>query len=115
MEVNGHLQILFEQTDQGCDPFRRDQTAHIFDGDHVGSQGLHFLSLFQEVGISKDLTGQFFTLQQRDQTFSCREMGVDRIADGTIGQSAIFFHIFDGRFHIIYIIQGIKDTHDTES
>ena len=54
MEINGYMQMLLEETDQAGHPFRRDQAAHILDGDHVRPKCLHLLRLVEEISIRKD-------------------------------------------------------------
>ena len=62
VEVNRHMQVLLEKSDQASHPFRWDQAAHILDGDHIRSKRLHLLRLVEEVSIRKDRFRQGFPL-----------------------------------------------------
>ena len=114
MEIDGNRDVLLQELNERSDTAGRNQTRHILDGDHIGTQGCHLLGLVEEVGIRKD--GLRLLLAQ--QTLQERGLGVlriDRVADGAVGNTAILLYVLDGRFYIIYIVQGVEDTHNTQT
>ena len=114
MEIDRNRQMLFEQTDQTGDTFRRNQTAHILDGNHIGSPSRHLLGFGEEILIGEHRLGQFLSFERSLDAFHGRKVWIDRIAHGTIGNAAILFHVLDGRLHVVHVVQRIEDPHDAQ-
>ena len=112
VEVNGYAQVLLEEADETCHSAWVDESAHVLDGDHVGAQGLHFLCFVQKVFVRKHRVGVLFPFQLLHQA-EFRVFGVDGVTYGAISDTSILFNVFDGRFHVVHIIQRIEYTHDT--
>ena len=113
MEVDRHVDVLLEQFDKPAHAFGRNQSRHVLDGDHVGPQRCHLLRLAEEVGIGEDRCGLLFAHQPCEKSrFGI--FRVDRVADRAVGDAAVLFDIFDCRFHVVHVVQGVEDPHDAQ-
>ena len=116
VEIDGHLQGLFQFRHQRGHPGRINQTGHIFQGHHLGTQLFKTESLLYKVFIGKDGLGQllaeegFHPIHEGDGI-----VRVDRIAHGTIGDGTHGIYLLDRRFHVVQVVEGIKYTHDSQA
>ena len=114
MEIDGNRKVLLQQAHQRGDAARRNQTRHVLDGDHVGAQCGHLASLVEEIGVGEDRFGGRFARQSGPET----RFGVFRVhgvANRTVGDAAVLLDVFDGRFHVVDVVQGIEDPHDAQT
>ena len=114
VEVDRHIDILLEQLYQTADALGRNQTRHILDGDHVGTQSRHLLGLVEEILIREDRLRRTLSEQTLKER-GLRILRVDRITYGAVGDAAVLLHILDRRLDVVHVVQRIEDTHDAES
>ena len=91
-----------------------DQTRHVLDGNHVGAQCGHLFGLVQEVGVG-EYGFRILLSEQTGEESDLGIFGVDRVADGAVGDAAVLLHILDGRLHVVHVVQGVEDAHDAQS
>ena len=115
MEVDRNRQVFFEQLDQIRNAFGRDQSAHVLDRDHIGAQSGHLLRLVQEILVGENRFRKFLPFQRGLDTFHRREMRVDRVAHGAVGDTAVLLDILDRRLHVVHVVQRVENTHDAQS
>ena len=115
MEIYRHIySALLHLADERGHPCRRNQSAHILDGYHVGAERHHLTGLIDEIFIGEDRFRVLFAFEPVYQT-ERRILRVHRIADGTVGYAAVFLHILYRGFDIVHIVQRIEYTHDIEA
>ena len=118
MEVHRHRQVLLEQFYQFVSPVRRDQAAHVLDGDHVGTQSFHLLGLAQEIFVGEDLFRRFRSSEERFDLLAEGLRGILRVdggANGAIGDTAVLADVFHRRFYVVHVIERVEDTHDAQT
>ena len=113
MEIDRNRDVLLEQLDQRGDTARRDQARHVLDGNHVGAQCGHLFGLVEEIGIREDGL-RLFPAHQALHEGGFGIFRVDRITYGAVGDAAVLLDVFDRRFHVVHVVQGIEDTHDAQ-
>ena len=114
MEVNGDVQVLLEEFDQTADPVGRDQTRHVLDGDHVGTEGLHLFGFSEEVFVGK-YRFRFLLAHQFGEESRFGVFRIDRITYGAVSHTTVLFDVFDRRLDVVHVVQGIEDTHDIQA
>ena len=57
---------------------------------------------------------QSFKMDPGTEFLPCGKLRINSEADGTIGNAPVLFDVSDRRFHIIHIVEGIKNTHDAD-
>ena len=113
MEIDGNRKVLLQQAHQRGDAARRNQPRHVLDGDHVGAQCGHLFGLVEEIGIREDGL-RLFLAHQALHEGGFGIFRVDRITYGAVGDAAVLPDVFDRRFHVVHVVQGIEDTHDAQ-
>ena len=114
MEIDRDGEVLLEEPHERRHAARRNQTRHVLDGDHVGAESRHLTGLVEEIGVGEDRRGVLLTHEAGPEA----QLGIfriDRIANGAVGDTAILLDILDRRLHVVHIVQGIEDTHDTQT
>ena len=114
VEIHRNVHCGLNLLDEVIYPLGRNQTTHIFDGNHVGTESCQLFGFTHEVVVRKYGFGVLFAFEFVHQ----REFGVfgvHGVAHSAVGLTAILFDIFDGRFHIVHVIQSVEDTHDTQT
>ena len=114
VEINGNRQILLDQADQTSHALGRNQTTHILDGDHIGTQSRHLLSLIEEVSIGEYGLRILLTHQLSEEAYF-GILRINRVANSAISDTAILLNVFDGRFHVIHVVQCVEDTHNAQT
>ena len=114
VEIDRYVDVLFEQLDQPAHAHRRNQARHVLDRNHVGAECCHLFRLVEEVGVGKDRTGFLLPRESREES-RFGVFRIDRIADRAIGDAAVLLDVFDGRFHVVHVVQCIEDTHDAQA
>ena len=115
MEIYRDIQVFLQQPHQPARPQGRNQPGHVLDGNHVGAHSLKFQRFIDVILVCKDMRLQRFGLQQRLQPFEPRKIRIYGVADGAIGNAAVFFHRCDGRPDVVGIIQGIENPHNADA
>ena len=114
VEIDGDIQILLEELHQFAHAVGREQTRHILDRDHIGSQRLHLLGFREEVFV-REYRLRVLLAHQFAEEPDFRIFRIDRITYRTVGDTAVLLHVFYGRFNVIHVVQGIEDTHDAQA
>ena len=114
VEIHGHRHILLEQLYEFIDARGRNQTTHILDGNHIGTQRSHLFGFIHKVVVGEHGLGVFLatqTVQQRELGI----LGVDGVAHRAVGDTAILLNVLDGRFDVVHVVQSVEDTHNAKT
>ena len=69
-------------------------TRFILDCYHVGAEGLHLFGLVEEIGVGEYGFRVLFAREPSEES-DFGIFGVDSVADGAVGYTAVLFDIFD--------------------
>ena len=114
VEVNGNRHVGFDGFDEVVDPLGRNQTTHILDGDHIGTQSCELFCFTYEVVVGEDGCGILFAFEFIEEG-EFGVFGVYGVAHSAVCDTAIFLDILDGRFDVVHVVEGVEDTHNAQA
>ena len=114
VEVYGNRNVGLDSFDEVVDSLGRNQTTHILDGDHICAESCELFSFAYEVVVGEYGLGILLTFEFVEEG-ELGIFGVYGVADSAVGDAAIFFDIFDGRLHVVHVVESVEDTHNAET
>ena len=104
VEIDRHVDCSLKLRHQRSHASRIDQTCHILDGNHLGTEGFITFSFFYEIFVGKYLFRIYVVVFR-----------INSVAYSAIGYAAKLIDDFHRFLNVVEVVKGVENTHNAKT